>query len=320
MNRSNLRSPVLLALAFCLGCVSLGDLGDDAILRCTIVLRSSSGEPLAGYPILASTRSLWLDPASRVVFTDPEGRVQLLERRSPDPESFALHAPIRRRESFSLYLPEVHSEGMYSVSFLLDPGDTRWVRAEQERYLEAPDGYESIEMITDGSDRRRAPLVRMPYGMGPVPRHPQLEVEARATPLSGERGYELHVVLTLLDVPEQTSERAEVLSSLRRALDRVAVDRGVDGADLEASDITVLVGMGRRELLRALGEPAYCIDRQTLDYEGSHRPFVPCGTDDSDAVYAFSRGLASVREGGRELHLRFNGEGRCNSSRWELTR
>ncbi len=106
-------------------------------------------------------------------------------------------------------------------------------------------------------------------------------------------------------------------------------------------DITLFVGVGRAELLRALGEPAYCIDQQTLDYQGmddpSHargsgnlsiesllhqggsRPYVPCSTGYSDAVYTFYRLPPNSRGGGPELLLRFNEKGRCNSTRWEFT-
>ncbi len=309
---------LFLGLTVCLGCVSLGELGKDATLRCTVVLRSASGEPLAGYPILASTRSLWLDPASRVIFTDPEGRIEFTERRVPDPQTFALHAPMRRW-TFYFYLPEVHSEGMYPISFLMDPDDPRWAEIAQERILKDPDRIEPTDMITDGSDRRRVSLSQMPYGIPPVPRHPKLEVEARATPLLGERGYQLHLELTLLDAPDQTAPRAELLRTLRQTLDRVAAGQQVADADLRALDITLFVGAGRAELLRALGEPAHCIDQQTLDYQGSSRPSVPCSTGYSDAVYTFYRLPPNSRGGGPELRLRFNETGRCNSTLWEFT-
>ena len=310
---------LFLGLTVCLGCVSLGDLGKDATLRCTVVLRSASGEPLAGYPILASTQSLWLDPASRVIFTDSEGRIELTERRVPDPETFALHAPIRQWEHFYFYLPAVHSEGMYPISFLMDPDHPRWAEIEQERILKAPDRIESNDMTTDGSYRRRVSLIKMTWGMGPVPRHPELEVEARAAPLLGERGYQLHLELTLLDAPDQAAPRAELLRTLRQTLDRVAAGQQAADADLRAFDITLFIGAGRAELLRALGEPAHCIDQQTLDYQGSSRPYVPCSTGYSDAVYTFYRLPPNSRGGGPELHLRFNETGRCNSTRWEFT-
>ena len=316
-----------------------------ATLKYTVEVRSASGTAMAGYPILATTKSLYLDPGSRVSLTDQEGRIEVVERRTPDPSNpFQWVAPVRRREGFRFYLPEVHTEGTYSVVFVMDDTDPEWATIERDRMLVPPERvepatgpnpgeatrirahgalyfsqtgtYVSTEILADGKDRRRVPLTQMGYGIGPVPREPMLEVTARAAPLVDERGYELHVVIALLDAPDRTQPRAELFAELRALLDHVAAAPPGEVVDVRALDISLLPGATRSELLEALGQPDYCIEKEVLGEGGNTRPIVPCRPGNDDLVYSFYRLPANSLGGGPELHLTFGDGGKCNASHW----
>ncbi len=329
-----------------------------ATLRLTVEVRSASGPTMAGYPILASTRSLGRDPGSSVSLTDKEGRIEVIERRTPNPESFRWTTPVRPIERLRFYLPEVHREGMYCVSFLMDRTLPSWGMIERDHPLVSPDriepvpgsdpgssttvtvhgaGYSSstgayrcTKVLADGEDRRRVPLTLMPSGIEPVPREPMLEVTARSAPLVDERGYELNVEIMLLEAPDKTQPRGELLAELRALREGLAVrapDEKLELRDLRSLDIALLAGATRDELLVALGQPEYCAQQEIRGSGGSGattRPYVPCDLGNDDLIYLFhhppaNRSLA-LEGDWPELVLKFGDGGRCNASSWDSAR
>lgn len=338
-----------LALGACLllaspGCLSASSSGKVAWLRYTIELRSTSGARLGDAPIVVDV-SYPYGSSEREVHTDPDGRIEGTERRTRDASNpFVRKAPISNWESFEFRLPEVHPTGVYSVDFVLDPEHPRWTEIERERQLEPPlriepgsdprggtylyrDGaiyftangfYDAATVLADGEDVRRVPLQAPPENDS-VPGEPRLEVRARAAPLTGERGWELHIWLTIPDPPDRIARRSGVLRSLRERLDRIAAGRAQDDAEFRRPEAAWLAGSTREEIVDALGEPDLCVPDRGRDMRRATSPSVPCRGSEGDFVYLFYRLPTGSRGGGPVLRLEFAADGTCTSSTWEFT-
>ena len=330
------------ALLAHLGCLSTSGPRQIATLKYIIELHSTSGAP-ADTPIYLDTMYS-NEESKRGVRPDSEGRLEFTERRLPDPSNpFVLRAPIERWKQVRIHLPEVHPTMGYSISFVLDRSHSMWNEIEQGAVLtpplrvepgQAPDGgaflhrhgatyfdnsgqYSSTVVLANGTDVRRVPLGTRPR-VGAVPGEPRLEVRALATPLVAERGYQLHIRLTVPNPSDRSAELSAVLRPLRAHLDRVAAGHADDDHDLKLLDIGWLVGASPDEVFEGLGEPDGCLPVQGPGSRGVTLAAFPCELGREDIVYRFYP--QGSPDGGMELRLSFRHDGRCTSARWEFIR
>ncbi|REJ76886.1 MAG: hypothetical protein DWQ36_16400 [Acidobacteria bacterium] len=341
--RMTLLSRLLAAVlaATCLpGCSSAGVQRSEELVF-SLRLLSEAGQPLARHPVLVTADFLFIDPESRVQLTDGNGWLEVVDRRESKWPFAAV--PIRTYEVVRIYLPQVHSEGVYTIGFVLDPSNPAWRVVARDAVLESPVSIEATtgpgpaermrhrahgsvyhshtgeyvisEILADGQDRRRVPMIQMPYGIGQVPREPMLEVSAEIAPLVGRRGNRLEIFARLLDPPLETRRRLQALDTLRLHLDRLDAARA--SAELDALDPRLLVGMSQRELIRALGEPAVC-DRAARDLPSAPRQMGPCRPG-REMIFHFHLSRHGARGGGRELLLELDDDGTCVAARWRFT-
>lgn len=147
-----------------------------------------------------------------------------------------------------------------------------------------------------------------------------------ATVEAREAGLAKDVVRPPDDQP-RSDPRGRALAVLRAALDRARAARPEEHVTTGPVDATVLVGMSRSAIVRALGTPGQCrVAPQTI-CDPNMRPVqcreemraqpAPC-TSGTDLFYSFYHLPQGWRGGGPELLLRFQGE-RCIAAEWQLT-